>query len=315
MRAGHCFYKSTISDQDSNTVIELVEQEITNLVEEIGYDEVTRLFNTLAGGKRLRAKLVLEIAGTQDKAPRLGAIIELIHAASLLHDDVIDDATLRRGAPSVNATEDSKTAIMLGDALYSKAYGALVSYDEAVAKTVSDAVTALSVGELMDVRMSETFNANAQKYLDMLYLKTAALIEASAKAGALMMGRDAEAYATYGRNLGISFQIIDDILDIVSDEATLGKPALHDYEEGKCTLPYIYLYEALEGEERERLLSYHKEKLSTENASWIKEKMQKYHCVERSYALAQELSDKAISAVDGDARLIGIIESMMKRSF
>ncbi len=296
-------------------MIETVEKEILTLVDEIGYDEITRLFKTLSGGKRLRAKLVLEIAKDNATAPRLGAIIELIHAASLLHDDVIDDATLRRGAPSVNATEDSKTAIMLGDALYSKAYSTLVTYDEAVAKAVSDAVTALSVGELMDVRMSENFNADADAYMHMLYLKTAALIEASAKAAALMMGKDADAYALYGRNLGISFQIIDDILDIVSDEATLGKPALHDYEEGKCTLPYIYLYEALEGAERERLLSYHKQKLSDENAAWIKAKMKEHQSVERSYALAQSLSDKAIAAVSDDERLVGIIESMMKRSF
>jgi len=296
-------------------LIELVEKEIQTLVEEIGYDEITHLFGTLAGGKRLRAKLVLEIAASDTTAPRLGAIIELIHAASLLHDDVIDDATLRRGAPSVNATEDSKTAIMLGDALYSKAYSTLVEYDKEVAKTVANAVTALSVGELMDVRMSENFNADADVYMDMLYLKTAALIEASAKAAALMMGKDAEAYALYGKNLGISFQIIDDILDIVSDEATLGKPALHDYEEGKCTLPYIYLSEALTGEERERLVSFHKQKLSVEDAAWIKAKMKEHQSVERSYALAQELSNKAIAAVSGDTRLVGIIESMMKRSF
>ena len=296
-------------------MIESVEKEILTLVDEIGYSEITRLFGTLAGGKRLRAKLVLEIAAGDERAPRLGAIIELIHAASLLHDDVIDDASLRRGVPSVNATEDSKTAIMLGDALYSKAYSTLVSFDEEIAKTVADAVTALSVGELMDVRMSEQFNADADLYMEMLYLKTAALIEASAKTAALLIGKDATEYATYGKNLGISFQIIDDILDIVSDEATLGKPALHDYEEGKCTLPYIYLYEALDEDEKARLISYHKEKLSTENATWIKAKMKEHHCVERSYALAQSLSERAIKAVEGDERLSGIITSMMKRSF
>ncbi len=296
-------------------MIETVEKEIVTLVEEIGYSEITRLFGTLAGGKRLRAKLVLAIAGADATAPRLGAIIELIHAASLLHDDVIDDATLRRGAPSVNATEDSKTAIMLGDALYSKAYSTLVAYDEAVAKSVADAVTALSVGELMDVKMSEHFNSDADAYMDMLYLKTAALIEASAKAAALMVGKDAEAYALYGKNLGISFQIIDDILDIVSDEATLGKPALHDYVEGKCTLPYIYLHEALDDAEKKRLVSYHKKQLSAEDTAWIKAKMKVHHSIERSYALAQELSDKAIAAVGDDMRLVGIIESMMKRSF
>ena len=296
-------------------MIEKVEKEILSLVDQIGYDEISRLFGTLQGGKRLRAKLILEIAADEADAPRLGAIVELIHAASLLHDDVIDDAALRRGAASVNATEGSKTAIMLGDALYSKAYSTLVSFDEAVAKTVADAVTALSVGELMDVRMSERFNSDAARYMQMLYLKTAALIEASAKAAALLSGKDAEAYALYGKNLGISFQIIDDILDIVSDEATLGKPALHDYEEGKCTLPYIYLYEALDAAERERLVSGHRQKLTSDESLWIKAKMKEHHCIERSYALAQELSNKAIEAVSGDERLVGIIESMMKRSF
>jgi octaprenyl-diphosphate synthase len=296
-------------------VIEKVEKEILSLVGQIGYDEISRLFGTLQGGKRLRAKLILEIAAGDVDAPKLGAIVELIHAASLLHDDVIDDASLRRGAASVNATEGSKTAIMLGDALYSKAYSSLVSFDEAVAKTVADAVTALSVGELMDVRMSETFNSDEAQYMKMLYLKTAALIEASAKAAAYLAGKDAEAYALYGKNLGISFQIIDDILDIVSDEATLGKPAMHDYEEGKCTLPYIYLYEALGAPERERLLSGHRQKLTSDESAWIKAKMKEHHCIERSYALAQELSNSAIEAVSGDDRLVGIIESMMKRSF
>ncbi len=296
-------------------MIEKVEKEILSLVDQIGYDEISRLFGTLQGGKRLRAKLILEIADEEADAPRLGAIVELIHAASLLHDDVIDDASLRRGTASVNATEDSKTAIMLGDALYSKAYSTLVSFDEAVAKTVADAVTALSVGELMDVRMSENFNSDAARYMQMLYLKTAALIEASAKAAAQLSGKDAEAYALYGKNLGISFQIIDDILDIVSDEATLGKPALHDYEEGKCTLPYIYLYEALGASERERLVSSHRQKLTSDESAWIKAKMKEHLCIERSYALAQELSNKAIEAVSGDERLVGIIESMMKRSF
>ena len=102
---------------------------------------------------------------------------------------------------------------------------------------------------------------------------------------------------------------------IGDDEETLGKPALHDYEEGKCTLPYIYLYEALQGEERERLVSYHREKLSEENAAWIKAKMKEHKCIERSYALARELSDKAIDAVRDDAKLVAIIESMMERAF
>jgi octaprenyl-diphosphate synthase len=296
-------------------MIENVEAQIEELVDQIGYDEVKRLFSTLKGGKRLRAKLILKIAPSHEDAARLGAIVELIHAASLLHDDVIDDADMRRGVPSVNATEDSKTAIMLGDALYSKAYSSLVHFDSEVASVVADAVTALSVGEMMDVRMAETFNDDEAAYLEMLYLKTAALIEAAAKSAALLTGKEADAYALYGKNLGLSFQIIDDILDIVSDEATLGKPALNDYAEGKCTLPYIYLYKALADEEKARLKACHGKRLEREDAAWIKAKMEEHKTIERSYALARRLSNEAVAAVEGDKELGAIIETMMERSY
>ncbi len=296
-------------------MIEKVESEIATLVQEINYSEVTRLFKTLNGGKRLRAKLVLKIASEYSNAPKLGAIIELIHAASLLHDDVIDEASLRRGMPSVNATEDSKTAVMLGDILYSKAYSELVEFGSDIAKCIASSVTSLSIGEMMDVKMAENFNSDANVYMDMLYLKTATLIEASAATAAMLAGKDVDAYALYGKNLGLSFQIIDDILDIVSDEETLGKPAMNDYVEGKCTLPYIYLYEALDSDDKERLKRYHTQTLSSEESAWIKAKMAEHKSIEKSYMLARELSNEAIKAVSGDTELIGIIEVMMKRSF
>jgi len=107
--------------------------------------EVTRLFKNLSGGKRLRAKLILKIAGEHKDSPLLAAIVELIHAASLLHDDVIDEADTRRGVPSVNATDGSKTAVMLGDILYSKAFTELVSFDKDIAKTIASSVTVLAV--------------------------------------------------------------------------------------------------------------------------------------------------------------------------
>ena len=295
--------------------MEQVEEQIVRLVDDVGYDEVSRLFKTLTGGKRLRAKLVMKIAPECSDAPLLGAIIELIHAASLLHDDVIDDAALRRGAPSVNATEGSKTAVMLGDILYSKAFSALVAFDKGVAQQVANAVTALSVGEMQDVRMADTFNDDASAYMEMLYNKTASLIEAAAASSALLAGKEASRYALYGKNLGLAFQIIDDILDIVSDEETLGKPAMNDYVEGKCTLPYIYLYEALEGEEKARLKSYHGKKLSEEEGAWVKEKMQTHRCVEKSYAVARTLSDEAVAAVPEERELVAIIESMMERRY
>jgi octaprenyl-diphosphate synthase len=292
-----------------------VEAEIARLISEVDYDEVTRLFSMLSGGKRLRAKLILKIAGEHKDAPLLPAIVELIHAASLLHDDVIDEADTRRGQASVNATDGSKTAVMLGDILYSKGFTELVSFPKDVAQSIAASVTALSKGEMMDVKMAEVFNADEKKYLDMLYLKTATLIEAAAKAAAYLVGKDPQAHALYGRNLGLSFQIIDDILDITSDEATLGKPAMNDFVEGKCTLPYIYLYEKLAEDEKTKLLSFHAKKISQEDSLWIQQKMQEHGSVEQSFELAQKLSTEAQNAMAHDAQLVAILETMIKRSY
>jgi octaprenyl-diphosphate synthase len=292
-----------------------VEQEIARLIDECEYNEVTKLFNTLSGGKRLRAKLILKIAKESKNAPLLAAIVELIHAASLLHDDVIDEADTRRGVASVNATEGSKTAVMLGDVLYSKAFTELVEFDKEVAKTIASSVTALSKGEMMDVKMAESFNTDEEKYLDMLYLKTATLIEAAAKAAALLSSKDAQKYALYGKNLGLSFQIIDDILDITSDEATLGKPAMNDFVEGKCTLPYIYLYEELNDADRKRLVNLHGKEISAEDSAWILSQMAKHKTIEKSFELAQKLSDEAKAVISEDEDLVNILNTMIKRSY
>ena len=292
-----------------------VEKEIARLIKEIDYEEVTKLFATLSGGKRLRAKLILKIASDHEKAPLLAAIVELIHAASLLHDDVIDDATLRRGVSSVNATEGSKIAVMLGDILYSKAFSELVSFPSDVAKVVSSSVTALSKGEMLDVKMAESFNDDEELYLDMLYLKTSALIEASAMASALLVGKDATRYALYGKNLGISFQIIDDILDITSDATTLGKPAMNDFVEGKTTLPYIYLHRNLDDTSKKYLENLHGKTLDNDELLWIKENMQKHNSVMKSFELAKKLSDDAKDILKDDVALVEILENMIKRSF
>jgi len=259
--------------------------------------------------------LILKIASKHEKAPLLAAIVELIHAASLLHDDVIDEATLRRGKPSVNATDGSKIAVMLGDVLYSKAFTELVGFDDEIAKVVASSVTALSKGEMQDVKMAERFNSDEKVYLDMLYLKTATLIEAAASSAALLASKDSQKHAIYGRNLGLSFQIIDDILDITADEETLGKPALNDFVEGKCTLPYIYLYEELDDTDKEKLKNLHAKKLDKEDSMWIKQKMKEHRSIEKSFELAKKLSHEAMQAIKDDKELVDILETMIKRSY
>jgi len=295
-------------------MLERVEAIIRELVVEVDFPQATQLFSKLSGGKRLRARLILTIAPAHPDAARLGAIVELIHAASLLHDDVIDDAMLRRGVESVNATHGSKVAIMLGDILYSKAFSELTVFDPEIARTISQSVTQLSVGEMMDVEMSGAFNLDRELYLKMLYLKTATLIESCAYCAALLDGKDANAYGVYGKNLGLAFQIVDDILDIIGDEATLGKPALNDFVEGKTTLPYIDLHDVLDDEGRKKLIEYHGRVLQADEKQWLFNAMQKHNIIERSYVRAQQLCDEALSVIGDEAALQAIITSVIQRS-
>jgi len=298
-------------------VLSAVERKIEQFIAELNDKEVAMLYAKLPHGKRLRAKLILKIAGSRLSVVKTAAIVEMIHAASLLHDDVIDDAYTRRSQPSLNALYGNKTAIMLGDILYSKGFLELNNISPEVAQMVSNAVVQLSLGELKDVSLSKTFNLDKEIYLEMIYQKTASLMEASAGAAALLAGKDKVAYMTYGRNLGIAFQMIDDLLDITMDSETLGKPALHDFEEGKTTLPYIYLYETLSTEDRLKLKSLHAKKLSKDEQDWIKSMMQNNGVIQKSYTEAKVLIEEAIVLMNnkGEEALSNIAMAMIERDF
>ena len=298
-------------------MINAVERKIEQYITMLDDAKVSSLYRKLPKGKRLRTKLILKISGNNLKSIKTASTIEMIHLASLLHDDVIDDATTRRGKISVNASDGDKTAIMMGDILYSKAFFELIDISPLVAKVVSNAVVQLSLGELADVELSRKFHTNREAYLKMLYQKTASLMEASAEAGAILVGKNRKAYRNYGRNLGIAFQMIDDILDITADSKTLGKPALHDFVEGKVTLPYMYLYEILAEEDREYLVSLHRKQLSLDEAHWIKTAMQKYKIIEKSYQEAKVLVLEAIELMEsmGERDLSNIAKSMIEREF
>ncbi|PIF03315.1 MAG: octaprenyl-diphosphate synthase [Arcobacter sp.] len=296
--------------------LKLVKNQIKVFIEECQDKKSLELFDKLATGKMLRSKLILKIAGISDESIKLCAIVEMIHAASLLHDDVIDEADTRRGSASVNALYDNKTAIMFGDVLYSKAFTQLSQMDKKIAYIVSNAVTQLSIGEMLDVDLTDSFNSSYDKYLDMIYKKTASLIEASAKAAALLVGKDEEKYALYGKNLGLAFQMIDDILDITSDSLTLGKPAMLDFVEGKVTIPYLLLHQRLEN--KKELEEFYKKKLSDKQEKWIKDKMKETNALEDAISLAKNLGIEAINTVkdeENSETLVVIMKSMIEREF
>ena len=287
------------------------------MVTSLGDSRSVELFHRVPKGKRLRAKLILKIAGVNEQSLALAAIVELIHAASLLHDDVIDDAFTRRGEASINALFGNKTAIMLGDILYSKGFSELTRMPTEVAYSISHAVALLSVGELLDVELSASFNDSQERYFDMIYKKTASLIESSAKAAALLAGKDGTIYALYGRNLGLAFQVIDDILDITQSSETLGKPSLNDFKEGKTTLPYLYMYHKLSASDQTYLLSLFQKELDETQKVWIKTKMAETNALEDSIAYARALGLEALDAIakEEDVGLSSIIKEMIERNF
>jgi octaprenyl-diphosphate synthase len=298
-------------------VLEKVENAMLEMVASLNDARSVELFHKVPKGKRLRAKLILKIAGASQSALKLAAIVELIHAASLLHDDVIDDAFTRRGEASINALFGNKTAIMLGDILYSKGFSELTFMPQEAAYTISNAVALLSVGELLDVELAASFNDDLDRYFDMIYKKTASLIEASAKAAALICGKDGDIYALYGKNLGLAFQIIDDILDITESSETLGKPSLNDFKEGKTTLPYLYMYRKLNEQDRAQLLSLFAKELDASQSAWIKQKMHETNAVADALSDAKKLGFEALDAIQNeeDVGLAAIMKEMIERNF
>ncbi|PAF43289.1 hypothetical protein BKH40_07130 [Helicobacter sp. 11S02629-2] len=285
-----------------------------NLVQSHDVPYIESMFEKISTGKMLRSKLILSIASPSEEVLKLCAIIELIQSASLLHDDVIDESKLRRNAPSINALFDNKASIMLGDVLYSSAFYELTFLSLEVAKSVSRSVTALSAGEILDVELGKSLNSNLETYLKMIELKSASLIAASSESAALLAGLDHKAYYEYGLNLGIAFQIIDDILDITQDEATLGKPSMNDFAQGKTTLPYIYFYH--ESKENAKLLeSLFGKKLDGLQKEALKNSLEESLLKAKKLALeyAKKASDLALKL--GNQKLDSIVKAMIERDF
>lgn len=304
-----------------------IKTKIEKFLEELGSPLVLELSSNLQSGKMLRSKLALNIAGECEECVRLCAIIEMIQSASLLHDDVIDESLMRRNQPSINALFGNKNAIMLGDVLYSKAFSELtyfaINYPQ-IPRIVADAVTTLAIGEMEDVVLSSSFNSNKAKYLTMIEHKTASLIEATAYAAAFLAGKneeDAKRFQVYGRNLGIAFQIIDDVLDVISDSKALGKPALSDFKEGKTTLPYLYLYEDLEerGDEigKKRLRDAFGKELKEDEQVWILERLNTSGAIQKSVEFARQLGKVGVEAIANQScdKLREIMYAMIERDF
>ena len=212
-----------------------------------------------AGGKRIRPVLVLLVAnayaykGTGHH--ELAAVVEFIHTATLLHDDVVDESSLRRGRATANALFGNAASVLVGDFLYSRSFQMMVGLNNMrVMQILSDATNVIAEGEVLQLLNMHDPDVGQERYLQVIRSKTAKLFEAAAELGALIAGaNDAQIAAAgeYGRSLGTAFQLIDDVLDYAGDASEIGKNVGDDLREGKPTLPLIYLMENGTPEQRE----------------------------------------------------------------
>jgi len=239
--------------------LERVECEI-NLESVASVDAVTTIARYLqsGGGKRLRPILVLLasklVGGVTDSSIRMAAVVEMIHTATLVHDDVIDTAKTRRGRPSSNTIWGNHTCVLAGDWLYMQAFHVALRERNFHVLDLLIALTQMMVeGELLQLELIGKINISEADYMELVDRKTASLFSACAKLGALTGGADEATEARMGEfswNLGIAFQLVDDVLDFTSHEKVLGKPVGSDLREGKVTLPLIYALQDATAEER-----------------------------------------------------------------
>lgn len=202
-----------------------------------------------SGGKRLRPALVLLAAGALGYQGRqhhdMAAVIEFIHTATLLHDDVVDESALRRGRDTANAIFGNAASVLVGDFLYSRAFQMMVEVDDMrVMRVLSDATNIIAEGEVLQLMNCHDADVDEARYMQVIHYKTAKLFEAAAQLGAILGKASPEleqALTAYGKHLGTAFQLIDDVLDYSGQEAETGKHIGDDLAEGKPTLPLIYV--------------------------------------------------------------------------
>jgi len=256
---------STLAIATAKEVFELLREDLVAIEQELGRDAassvstITEIAEYLreGGGKRIRPSLLLLAAHLLDysgpNAIRLGAVVEMVHTATLVHDDIIDGAEIRRGRPSPNTTWGNEKCVLAGDWLYMQAFKvALEEKNLRVLELLIGLTQQMVEGELLQIQKLGKAVSEAE-YYDLIFRKTACLFSTSMRLGAVLAGSteaQEEKLAAYGRAVGLSFQIVDDILDLTATEEVLGKPVASDLREGKTTLAVIHAFD--HGTARER---------------------------------------------------------------
>ena len=314
---------SALARDDMQAVDHLVSSSLESDVALVS--QVSR-YIVASGGKRLRPLIVLLAARAfgyeGDQHVRAAATIEFIHTATLLHDDVVDSSSRRRGKDSANTVFGNQASVLVGDFLYSRAFQMMVDMDSMrVMRILADATNTIAAGEVMQLMNVHDPDTTEEAYRQVIYRKTARLFEAGAQIAAVLAGRtDAEeaAMVEYGRSLGTAFQLVDDALDFDASPDELGKNLGDDLAEGKATLPLIYAMREGSAEQRE-LIRHAILEGGLDDMQRIQAVIESTGALQYTAARAQEAADQAIGALseipDSDYKeaLIAIADFSVRR--
>jgi octaprenyl-diphosphate synthase len=306
---------ASVNSLTSKEVFDLVRADLQKVEEEFCQESVSSVqpiteigqYLRGGGGKRLRPALVLlssKLCGFEGPAAiRLGTVVELIHTATLVHDDVIDEADIRRGRPSTNSRWGNHLSVLAGDWLYMQAFNIALAERKFKVLDLFIAVTqAMIEGELLQLTWQRRIDVPEDVYFELTHRKTAYLFSVCLRLGAVLGGKSEEEESqlgAYGHNLGLSFQLIDDLLDFTSSEEILGKPIGNDLREGKVTLPLIYLLQRCAHEEAQKVKSVLEEGgFNSSRFSEILELIDRYDTLRAAREKAQEFAQKAKRCLD-----------------
>ena len=307
------------SDMDRvNALIQAQLHSDVALIDQLGHYIVN------SGGKRLRPALVLLSAGVfsyqGDEHINLAAIIEFIHTATLLHDDVVDASLLRRGRSTANQRWGNEASVLVGDFVYSRAFQMMVSVDSMkVMDILSEATNIIAEGEVQQLLNRHDPETTEERYLQVIHNKTAKLFEASAQLGAVVAERSAEeeaAMANYGKCLGVAYQLIDDVFDYSATTKELGKNIGDDLAEGKPTLPLLYaMWNGTA--EQSKLVRQAIENGGLENIDAITDAIKSTNAIAYTADIARQAAEQAIDALKGlpPSPYLNALHSLARFSF
>jgi octaprenyl-diphosphate synthase len=290
-----------------NRLISVEEKIKSKLISDVDLVQKMTDFHVNTGGKRLRALLTLGSAkmcgyskGTRDI--NLAACVELIHAATLMHDDVIDNGTVRRGKKTLNKIWGNHSSVLIGDYLLSRCFEMMVDDGNLeVLKLLSSTSSKIAQGEVLQLQHNREVDMLEETYLKIISAKTAELFAAATKVGAILSEvktKEKEALEFYGRNLGLTFQIADDTLDYNSDLKLFGKKIGQDFYEGKITLPIILLLQKTENNEKEKIKNiFLKDERNENELNYIMSLIKKYDVINSCYQKAQHYIDIASNSL------------------